>query len=92
MFRALAHPVRRHVMQVLHARGGSVRVGELAARFQHSWPTTSRHLRVLEAASLLTTEAVGRERRVTLQHKHLHAMLDLWSSSVGLRVEDAGLS
>lgn len=36
--------------------------GEIAERFHHSWPTTSRHLRVLERAGLLVYEKQGRIR------------------------------
>ena len=31
--------------------------GEIDERFQHTWPTTSRHLRVLEGAGLLDAAA-----------------------------------
>jgi DNA-binding transcriptional ArsR family regulator len=34
--------------------------GAIADRFSHSWPTTSRHLRVLETAGLLTHRKQGR--------------------------------
>lgn len=36
--------------------------GEIDERFQHTWPTTSRHLRVLERAGLLVYEKQGRTR------------------------------
>ena len=36
--------------------------GEIDERFQHTWPTTSRHLRVLEQAGLLVYEKQGRTR------------------------------
>ena len=36
--------------------------GEIDERFQHTWPTTSRHLRVLERAGLLVHEKRGRTR------------------------------
>jgi DNA-binding transcriptional ArsR family regulator len=35
--------------------------GEIADRFSCSWPTTSRHLRKLEAAGLVAVERSGRE-------------------------------
>jgi DNA-binding transcriptional ArsR family regulator len=61
-------------------------VGDLAGRFSHSWPTTSRHLRVLQDAGLVVVEAVGRERHVTIERKQLQVVLDLWCSGVGLAV------
>ncbi len=36
--------------------------GDIAGRFSHSWPTTSRHLRVLVRAGLLRPEKCGRTR------------------------------
>ena len=59
---ALAHPSRRHVLLVVWFRGGSMTAGEIDERFQHTWPTTSRHLRVLEEAGLLIHEKQGRTR------------------------------
>lgn len=62
LFRGLAHRVRRHIMIVVEAGGGRVSAGAIADRFTHTWPTTSRHLKVLEVSGLLQTETVGRER------------------------------
>jgi DNA-binding transcriptional ArsR family regulator len=45
----------------IHFRG-SATAGEVAGRFAHKWPTTTRHLRVLEDAGLLQQEKVGRTR------------------------------
>jgi DNA-binding transcriptional ArsR family regulator len=90
LFAALAHPVRRHVLQVLHARGGSLTAGELARRFSHSWPTTTRQLRVLEDAGLVVVATVGRERHFSLERKRLSVLLDLWCTGVGLTVTERG--
>ena len=35
------------------------------------WPTTTRHLKVLQEAGLLTVEAAGRERIYRLDHRRL---------------------
>ncbi len=59
---ALAHPSRRHILLVVRFRGGTMTAGEIDERFQHTWPTTSRHLRVLERAGLLVHEKRGRTR------------------------------
>jgi DNA-binding transcriptional ArsR family regulator len=90
LFTALAHPVRRHVLQVLHARGGELTVGDLARRFSHSWPTTTRHLKVLTDAGVVSVAAVGRERHVWIDHKRLRVLLDLWCTGVGLTVSERG--
>ena len=57
---------RRSVLAVLFARGGGMTAGQIADRFKHSWPTTSRHLGVLESAGLIVVEKRGRERVYTL--------------------------
>ena len=46
---ALAHPARRQILLTIHFRGAAT-AGEIAGRFAHKWPTTTRHLRVLEDA------------------------------------------
>ena len=68
---ALAHPARRQILLTLHLRGGVATAGEIAARFEHKWPTTTRHLRVLEDAGLLRQEKRGRTRVYTLDGNRL---------------------
>lgn len=84
VFGALDHAARRHILQVLHARHGEMTAGELAARFSHSWPTTTRHLSVLVAAGLVHVVRQGRERHFALDRERLRRPLDLWLRSVGL--------
>jgi DNA-binding MarR family transcriptional regulator len=45
--------------------------GEIADRLSCTWPTTSRHLRKLEAAALVAVERSGREWIYTLNRKRL---------------------
>lgn len=81
MFSALAHPNRRHILQVLHARGGSMTAGALAARFSCAWPTTTRHLNVLTSAGLVRVEQRGRERWYALDRDRLIAVTNRWLGS-----------
>jgi len=74
---ALAHPARRQILLIVHFRGGAMTAGEIAARFDCAWPTTTRHLRVLVAAGLLALERRGRERRYALVAERLDA-LERW--------------
>jgi DNA-binding transcriptional ArsR family regulator len=74
---ALAHPARRQILLTLHFRGGVATAGEIAARFEHKWPTTTRHLRVLEDAGLLRQEKRGRTRVYTLDKRRL-ALVTEW--------------
>jgi DNA-binding transcriptional ArsR family regulator len=83
VFEALAHATRRHILQVLAARNGTLTAGELHGRFAHSWPTTTRHLAVLVRAGLVTVSPVGRERHYRLERQRLGDVLALWLRSVG---------
>jgi len=59
-FAALADPTRRAILQRLAA--GEATVGELARPFDISLPAISRHLKVLEEASLITNQRDGKHR------------------------------
>ncbi len=78
VFGALAHASRRHILVVLKARGGRVSAGDIAARFSCSWPTTSRHLRVLLEAGLVAVERQGREWIYVLDAARLKAVAGGW--------------
>ena len=78
VFAALAHASRRHVLVVLNARGGEMTAGEIAARFSCSWPTTTRHLKVLEAAGLVIAERRGREVVYRLEREKLNRVVGNW--------------
>ena len=71
---ALAHPARRQILMTIHFRGGEMTAGEIADRFAHSWPTTTRHLRVLEQAGLVTAAQNGRVRTYRADHSRLEAV------------------
>ena len=63
-FRALADETRRKILRLL--RDGPLTSGEIAVRFDSSWPTISRHLAVLREAGLVMTERHGQEIRYEL--------------------------
>jgi DNA-binding transcriptional ArsR family regulator len=75
---ALAHPARRQILFTIHFRGDA-NAGEIAGRFAHKWPTTSRHLRVLEDAGLVRQERRGRTRVYTVDKTRL-ALVTEWLS------------
>lgn len=52
--------------------------GAIADRFHCSWPTTSRHLRVLESAGLVRVEKRGRERIYRLDAERLLRVAGDW--------------
>jgi DNA-binding transcriptional ArsR family regulator len=78
VFLALAHEARRHVVLLLAHSGGELPSGYLAARFQHSWPTTTRHLKVLEEAGLVEVRREGRTSNYRLNRERLQRVLGDW--------------
>lgn len=56
-YRALGDPTRREILRLL--REGDLPAGELAGQFEISWPSVSRHLKVLEAAGLVSSRRRG---------------------------------
>lgn len=73
---ALAHPARRQILLTIHFRGAAT-AGEIAGRFAHKWPTTTRHLRVLEDAGLIKHQKQGRRRVYTVDRSRL-ALVSEW--------------
>ncbi len=59
IFKALAHPDRRKILSLL--RSGPMLAGDLAGKFESSWPTVSRHLSVLKNADLISAERQGNQ-------------------------------
>ena len=78
VFRALAHASRREILLILHFRGGVMTAGEIAGRFACTWPTTTRHLRVLEEAGLVRVVKKGREREYRLDANRLASVAGGW--------------
>ena len=79
VFGALAHAARRRVLMTIFFNRGSMTAGEIAGIFDHAWQTTSRHLRVLESAGLVTQERQGRLRIYRLERKRFRLVRD-WLS------------
>jgi DNA-binding transcriptional ArsR family regulator len=77
VFSALAHPIRRQILLSVHFRG-SAKAGEIARRFDCSWPTTSRHLAALVESGLLTVERAGRERIYRSNDSLLVELFERW--------------
>src|SRR5579864_832354 len=82
VFGALAHAARRQVALMVLRHGGAMSAGDIAERFRHTWPTTSRHLRVLEEAGVLTLDRQGRVRVYRLDHGKL-ALVRGWPREFG---------
>jgi DNA-binding transcriptional ArsR family regulator len=77
-FGALADPTRRGILERLGR--GSATISELAEPFGISLTGVKKHVHVLEAAGLVTTEKVGRARRCRLAPRRLEEV-DEWVQS-----------
>jgi DNA-binding transcriptional ArsR family regulator len=84
VFTALSHEVRRHIVVLLSHRGGELPSGYLTKRFAHSWPTTTRHLHVLEAAGLVSVRREGRNCVYRLERDRLRGVVGGWLSLLNL--------
>jgi DNA-binding transcriptional ArsR family regulator len=68
-FKALAHPLRRHIVERLS--NGVATVGEVTRDAGVSKPTISRHLKMLEEAGVVSRVIDGRTHRLALQPEAL---------------------
>jgi len=75
VFRALADPTRRAVLDLL--RSGRQPAGQIARAFPVSRPAISKHLRLLRRAHLVREHRTGRHRFYQLNPQPLQAV-DHW--------------
>ena len=85
-FGALAHPLRREIVERLS--GGPATVREVTHDLGVSKPTISRHLRTLEEAGVVSRVIVGRNHRLALRSETL-AEAEGWIEDQRLRWERA---
>ncbi len=86
VFKALADPTRRRVLQLLKA--GPRSAGELADEFEVSKPTMSAHFAVLVGAGLIQADKQGRTILYRLQMSVLEEALLAFTGAVGLQLTD----
>ncbi|HYY78942.1 MAG TPA: metalloregulator ArsR/SmtB family transcription factor [Actinomycetes bacterium] len=77
VFKALADPSRRRLLDSLNARNGQS-LRELCAGLDMARQSVSKHLAVLEAANLVTTRRRGREKLHYLNAAPINAIADRW--------------
>ena len=86
LFRALADPTRRIILDELLERDGQT-LFELCARLATKYglgstrQAVSQHLEVLEQAGLVITRREGRYKFHSADTAPLHAIIDRWLSS-----------
>jgi DNA-binding transcriptional ArsR family regulator len=76
VFHALAHPARRAIIRQLS--GGERNLSELASPLRMSFPAATKHVRVLEQATLVRRRVVGREHLCRLSAASLKDAM-LWT-------------
>src|ERR687890_32824 len=77
IFRALADPNRRRLLDLLFERDGRT-LTELESQLPMTRFGVMKHLRVLEEAGLITTRKVGRERFHYLNPVPIQLISDRW--------------
>jgi uncharacterized protein YndB with AHSA1/START domain/DNA-binding transcriptional ArsR family regulator len=77
VFKALADPSRRRLLDSLNARNGQT-LRELCAGLDMARQSVSKHLAVLEAAGLVITRRRGREKLHYLNAEPINAVADRW--------------
>jgi DNA-binding transcriptional ArsR family regulator len=77
LFKALADPNRRKLLDLLHAHDGRT-LNELCDHMDMTRQGVTQHLDVLEAANLIATERRGREKLHFLNPVPLQEIYDRW--------------
>ncbi|HEY4022385.1 MAG TPA: metalloregulator ArsR/SmtB family transcription factor [Pseudonocardiaceae bacterium] len=77
VFKALADPTRRYLLDQLHEHNGQT-LGELCERVAMTRQSATQHLGVLEAANLVSTLRRGREKLHYLNPVPLHEIQERW--------------
>jgi DNA-binding transcriptional ArsR family regulator/uncharacterized protein YndB with AHSA1/START domain len=77
VFKALADPSRRRLLDILNLRDGQT-LRELSSGLEMTRQSVTKHLTVLEAAGLVTTARRGREKLHYLDAEPINALFDRW--------------
>ena len=79
VFKALADPSRRKLLDVLHQDNGRT-LGDLARHLDMTRQAVTKHLGLLESANLIATVWHGREKLHYLNPVPLHEIYERWIS------------
>jgi DNA-binding transcriptional ArsR family regulator/uncharacterized protein YndB with AHSA1/START domain len=77
VFRALADPGRRRLLDSLNARNGQT-LGELCGQLEMARQSASKHLKILEEANLVSVVWRGREKLHYLNAGPINAISERW--------------
>jgi len=77
VFKALADPTRRTLLDTLHARNGQT-LSELSERPDMTRQAVTKHLAILEAANLVVSQKRGREKLHYLNPVPINDIAERW--------------
>jgi DNA-binding transcriptional ArsR family regulator len=77
VFKALADPTRRQLLDRLHADNGQT-LGALCEQLEMTRQAVTKHLAVLEDANLVATARQGREKLHYLNPVPIHEIYERW--------------
>jgi DNA-binding transcriptional ArsR family regulator len=77
VFRALADPSRRRLLDLLHAKNGQT-LGELCGELDMTRQAVTKHLGILEEASLVVAQKRGREKVHYINPVPINDIADRW--------------
>lgn len=78
VFKALAHPTRRHILVVLRSREDKMPAGDIVNAFKYKWPTITRHLKQLEQAGIISVTKSGTQNLYEFNREKMTGMLNNW--------------
>ncbi|MFZ6712288.1 ArsR/SmtB family transcription factor [Undibacterium sp. TC9W] len=77
VFKALADPSRRKLLDSLHAKNGQT-LGELCNELNMARQSVTQHLGLLEEANLISVERQGREKLHYFNPIPIHEIYERW--------------
>ena len=77
VFKALADPTRRKLLDLLHDRNGQT-LGELCENLDMTRQSATQHLGLLEEANLVSTVRRGREKLHFINPVPIHEVYERW--------------
>jgi DNA-binding transcriptional ArsR family regulator len=77
VFKALADPTRRRLLDLLHEQNGQT-LGQLCEHLDMTRQSATQHLGILEAANLVSTVRRGREKLHFINPVPLHEVYERW--------------
>jgi len=79
VFRALADPTRRRLLDRLHAKSGQT-LGDLCRGLRMSRQAVTKHLTILEDANLVSAQWQGREKLHFIDPVPINGIAERWIS------------